>query len=96
MTFKTQRTLNLHIRNSHHKEAFIANYFCKECMKLYFTKTDFVIHMKMPNDDSVTKAYLKCDTSEKEFPKLSLLKSHEMVHTGHVHMLAKVCTVLQI
>ena len=36
----------------------------------------------MTHDDSVTKAYLKCGTCEKEFPKLSLLKSHEMVHTG--------------
>ena len=81
-TFKTQRTLDLHIRNSHRKEAFIANYFCKECLKPYFTKTDYVRHMKMAHDDSVSKANLKCDTCDKEFQKLSLLKSHEMIHTG--------------
>ena len=51
--------------------------------------------MKMAHDDSVTKAYLKCDTSEKEFPKLSLLKSHEMVHTGQRPYACK-GTVLQI
>ena len=78
--FKNQRNFDVHMKDEHSKDDYVANYSCKECLKAYFTKADFCKHMKVhEKNDTIL---LKCDTCGKEFKKVSHLRTHEMIHNG--------------
>ena len=79
---KSQRLLDLHMKNSHSKE-YVPSYSClyPGCLQVYFTQADLSRH-GLSHDPSKKKESLVCYVCQKSFKIKSQLISHERIHNG--------------